>query len=156
MFGGVVEDTKMTLDAAFRWVDQLVSDPYAWVIEVEGQGIGEIRLHRINLEDQTASLALGILDPDQLGRGLGRESISLLSQHAFHDLNLHRLAVRVLAFNERAIRCYQACGFVIEGRERQTCRIGDERHDDIIMGLLVEEFRNSAAGPQCSGGTNPI
>jgi len=40
----------------------------------------------------------------------------------------------------RTIRCYEACGFVIEGRERQSCLIGEERYDDIIMGLLAPDF----------------
>jgi len=54
--------------------------------------------------------------------------------------------VRVLAFNERAIRCDQACGFAVEGRERQSCRIGEERFDDIIMGLLAPEFHAGRGG----------
>lgn len=117
-----------------------MADPHAWVIEVSGQGIGEIRLHRVDLHDQSASLAIGILDPARLGRGLGREAITLLARHAFTSMGLNRLSTRVLAFNERAIRCYRACGFVIEGRERESCRIGEDRFDDIIMDLLAREF----------------
>ena len=51
--------------------------------------------------------------------------------------------LRVLAINERAIACYRRCGFVEEGREREAARIGDEWHDDIIMGILAHDFGSS-------------
>jgi RimJ/RimL family protein N-acetyltransferase len=53
---------------------------------------------------------------------------------------LHRVSVRVLAYNKRAIRSYQKCGFVIEGREREAGPVNGQWHDDVIMGLLDREF----------------
>ena len=53
--------------------------------------------------------------------------------------------MRVLDFNSRAIAAYEKVGFVIEGRERQAARVGDDWHDDIIMGLIAEDFRLSRA-----------
>lgn len=72
---------------------------------------------------------------------MGRELIKLVLSHAFGTMGLHRVDLRVLAFNERAIRCYRSCGFVEEGRERESARIGDVWHDDIIMGILAEEYQ---------------
>jgi RimJ/RimL family protein N-acetyltransferase len=43
---------------------------------------------------------------------------------------LHRVSLRVVAYNVRAIRCYSACGFVGEGSEREAAYIGGNwRHD---------------------------
>jgi RimJ/RimL family protein N-acetyltransferase len=64
----------------------------------------------------------------------------LILDHAFHDLNLHRVGIRVLAYNTRAIRSYQRCGFLIEGREREAAFVNGQWHDDVIMGLLEHEF----------------
>jgi RimJ/RimL family protein N-acetyltransferase len=64
----------------------------------------------------------------------------LVLGHAFHDLKLHRISIRVLAYNTRAIRSYQKCGFLIEGREREAAFVNGRWHDDIIMGLLEHEF----------------
>jgi RimJ/RimL family protein N-acetyltransferase len=47
----------------------------------------------------------------------------------------------VLAYNERAIRAYQKCGFVVEGRERETAFVDGKWHDDLMMGLLSTEFQ---------------
>jgi RimJ/RimL family protein N-acetyltransferase len=36
-------------------------------------------------------------------------------------MNLHRVDLRVLAFNDGAIASYRKCGFVQEGCERESC-----------------------------------
>jgi RimJ/RimL family protein N-acetyltransferase len=46
----------------------------------------------------------------------------------------------VLAYNKRAIRAYEKCGFVIEGREREAAFVDGAWHDDVMMGLLDHEF----------------
>jgi len=126
-------------------VHNLVDHPRAWVIKTD-RLIGEVRLDRIDLQDRRASLAIGILDPNCLGRGLGTEAIPLVLGHAFADLKLHRISVRVLAYNARAIRCYQKCGFVIESREREAAFVNGQWHDDVVMDLLEHEFAARAGG----------
>lgn len=127
-------------DGAVRWVQRLIDHSHAWVIEVHGRLIGEIRLDNVDLHDRRASMAIGILDPAVLGKGLGSEAILLLVRHAFADLQLHRIGIRVLAYNQRAIRAYEKCGFVVEGREREAAFVNGAWHDDVIMGLLEHEF----------------
>ena len=55
-------------------------------------------------------------------------------------MDLHRISLRVIDYNERAIRCYKSVGFVEEGRERETAFIQGRWRDDLIMGLLDREF----------------
>jgi hypothetical protein len=61
----------MTEEGAKRWVQRLLDQDYAWIIEA-GSLIGGIRLDRVDLRDRRASLAIGIQDATQLGKGLGR------------------------------------------------------------------------------------
>jgi RimJ/RimL family protein N-acetyltransferase len=131
-------------DDARQWVERNLAHPLAWAVEADGRLLGEARLDGLDPHDRRARLATGLYDVAQLGRGLGREAIGLVLSHAFGALALHRVDLRVIAFNERAIRCYRACGFVEEGRERESARIGEHWHDDIIMGLLAREYRASA------------
>jgi RimJ/RimL family protein N-acetyltransferase len=114
---------EMNEIAAQRWLDALLVHPFAWAIEHDGRLLGEFRY-----------------DPARLGMGLGREAIRLVARHAFGVLGLHRIGLRVVAYNTRAIRCYRACGFVVEGREREAAYVAGERHDDVVMGLLAHEF----------------
>ncbi len=60
-------------------------------------------------------------------RGCGRE--------------LHRISVRVVEYNARALRACQKCGFVIEGREREAALVDGAWYDDVMKGLLDREYR---------------
>jgi RimJ/RimL family protein N-acetyltransferase len=131
--------TPLIREHAAASVQRLIEHPHAWVIE-HGKLIGEARLDRVDRQDRRASFAIGILDPGALGRGLGTEAAQLVLGYAFGELKLHRVSVRVLAYNERAIRSYQKCGFVVEGREREAAFVNGQWHDDVIMGLLEQEF----------------
>jgi RimJ/RimL family protein N-acetyltransferase len=140
MYGGSRADMRpMTEDAAKRWVQRLLEQNYAWVIEAE-QLIGQIRLHRVDLRDRRASLAIGIEDPARLGIGLGAEAIALVLEYAFNALELHRVSVRVVDYNARAIRAYRKCGFVVEGREREAAFVDGAWHDDVMMAILDREY----------------
>jgi [ribosomal protein S5]-alanine N-acetyltransferase len=141
MFGGDPDALPpLTEAAAQRWVDGLAAHPRAWVVEHAGRLLGEIRLDDLDQHDRRARLAVGLYDPAKLGIGLGREAIRLVLEYAFGELGLHRISLRVVAYNVRAIRCYSACGFIEEGREREAAHVAGEWHDDVIMGLLSREF----------------
>ena len=126
-----------------NWLDEIAACPTAWVIDHRGRFLGDLWLRAVNLQDRNARLGIGFYDPGLLGKGLGRAAIRTIFPHAFGTMALHRLSLRVLAGNQRAIRCYQARGFVAEGRERQSARMGDEWHDDVIMGCLATDIRHS-------------
>lgn len=141
MYGVSRNDVRpMTRENALLWVQTLSENPHAWIIESGGAAIGEIRLERVNFHDRRAFMAIGIFDPASLGSGLGTDAIRLLLEHAFKTLELHRISIRVLAYNSRAIRAYRKCGFREEGRERETAFVNGQWHDDIMMGLLDYEF----------------
>ena len=57
------------------------------------------------------------------GRGYGREVVKLLLDYGFRYLGARRIVLTTHAKNERAIRCFGACGFVEEGRPRQVVRL---------------------------------
>ena len=71
--------------------------------------------------------------------------------HAFTSLGLHRVALSVFAFNERAIRAYQRVGFTIEGRAREAIWRDGRWWDELHMSVLEPEWR--AARWQASGAT---
>ena len=141
MFGAYTTDwPPMTEARAARWVEEVEAHPLAWIVEHECRLLGQVRLDGLDLHDARARLVIGLYDAAKLGMGLGQEAIRLVLTHAFGLIGLHRVNLRVVAYNTRAIRCYRACGFVEEGREREAALVGGERHDDIMMGMLAREF----------------
>ncbi len=55
-------------------------------------------------------------------------------------MNLHRVELAVLDFNEGALTCYRRCGFVEEGRLRQDRFVDGRYVDVIVMGVLRKEW----------------
>jgi len=133
-------------EAAIRFIEQ---QDCAWVIDA-GRFIGHVRFHGKSAQDRRANLAIGIDDPAYLGKGYGTEAIMLALGHAFGQ-GMHRVSLRVLSNNFRAIACYRKCGFVEEGREREAACVNGAWHDDVIMGLLDREFAVLNEGPQSGG-----
>lgn len=129
-----------TMERAENWTRSLVDHPYAWVIERDGL-LGSARLDRVDFVDRRASFAIGLLQSQNIGKGIGTEATRAVLTYAFLELKLHRVSLRVLAINERAIRAYEKCGFQVEGRERETAFLDGKWHDDLIMGLLEHELR---------------
>lgn len=87
------------------------------------------------MQDRRASFAIGIHSPNWLGKGIGTDATRMVLKFAFSTLKLHRISLRVIAYNSRAIRSYEKSGFVIEGREREAGFVDGEWHDDIMMGI---------------------
>ena len=57
------------------------------------------------------------------------------------DVGLHRLELQVYAFNPRAQRAYEKCGFRVEGRRRDALLWDGERVDVLDMGILRTDPR---------------
>jgi RimJ/RimL family protein N-acetyltransferase len=62
-------------------------------------------------------------------------------EHAFGTLALHRVALAVFEFNERAIRSYRRCGFIVEGRAREAISREGRWWDELTMSILEPEWR---------------
>ena len=66
--------------------------------------------------------------------------------HAFGSLGLHRIALYVFEFNERAIRAYRRCGFVVEGRSRESIWRDGRWWDELAMSILESDWRATRGG----------
>jgi RimJ/RimL family protein N-acetyltransferase len=144
----------LTDEQAKAWVENIASHPAAWVIEHQGRAIGEILIDNFVEADHRAGLIVGILDVSCLGKGLGTEAIRAVAEFSFDVLSLHKLSMRVLSFNTRAIRAYERVGFVREGLERESALIAGIWYDDVIVGLLRRDFdalRGHMGSPSESG-----
>ena len=115
--------------------------PFA--IEAEGEYIGYCSL--MDLQNRHGNLELGIMIGDRAywGRGYGRDAVRLLLDYGFRYLGARRIGLTTHAKNERAIRCYLACGFVEEGRPRKAAWIEGEYTDLVEMSILREEWADT-------------
>jgi RimJ/RimL family protein N-acetyltransferase len=127
------------------WLDRAMrnDDPSSVTLVVEttdGEYAGAIGLMHLDQRNRSAEAGIVIGRPEDWGRGLGTEAMQLLLRHAFEELNLHRVSLRVYAFNERGIKSYTKLGFVEEGRLREAVFRHGAWHDVHLMAILQHEY----------------
>lgn len=105
--------------------------------------LGQLEFDGISWPHRTTYFSIVILDPEQRGQGYGQEALELGLRFAFHELNLHRVALTVFAYNTRAIVLYERLGFVHEGTHREFLERDGQRHDMLLYGLLRHEWEAS-------------
>ena len=122
------------------------SDCIYFAIETsdEHQHIGNIWLWDIDRRHQRAEVRVVIGEKARLGRGFGTEAISLISDYAFSQLNLHKVYAYVLSINPRARAAFEKAGFAVEGVLRQDRWTGDGFADVFFLGKLNEPHADTA------------
>ncbi|GAA3114660.1 RimJ/RimL family protein N-acetyltransferase [Kribbella aluminosa] len=111
------------------------------VIELtSGDLAGEALLWGIDLHNRQAHLGVALL-PAFRRRGYGGDTTSVLCHYGFVTLGLHRLQVETLADNAPMIAAATRAGFVREGVLRRSAWVSGSFSDELILGLLAEEWR---------------
>jgi aminoglycoside 6'-N-acetyltransferase len=110
-------------------------------IEVDGSLAGAIQYEEVT-DPMYRSAGIDLfLGAHWEGRGLAREAVGLVVRHLFEARGHHRITIDPAAANERAIRCYEAVGFVRVGIMRQYERAADGTwRDGLLMELLAKTF----------------
>jgi RimJ/RimL family protein N-acetyltransferase len=117
------------------------SDPMNLMVDdLNGKPIGTIQLYDISEQDKSCRLGIRIGDKDYWSRGYGGDAVNVIVEYAFTCLDINRVDLRVYEYNERAARCYEKCGFTLEGRTRKSAYIDGAYYDEILMGLLKSDF----------------
>jgi RimJ/RimL family protein N-acetyltransferase len=112
----------------------------AFIIEAEGQPVGDVNLFSIDQRNRSAALGLSIWRPEHRDRGYGTDAIRALLRWAFRELNLHRVELSVDPGNARAVHVYEKLGFTPEGRRRESAFSNGGYVDELLMGILAHEF----------------
>ena len=150
--------TPMRPEEIERFFAARVVGPDALAMAVHEQAtdrlIGTCAFSQLDGENGSALYHITIGESDAWGQGFGTEATQLMLDLAFGTLALHRIALYVFEFNERAIRAYRRAGFVIEGRSRESILRDGRWWDELAMSVLVTDWQATrAAGGTAAGGT---
>jgi diamine N-acetyltransferase len=124
------------------WIDAVLKDQSRTRIvlaiedKTDGACVGFVYLNNIDWFARNAEFGILIGERNRHGRGLAKEALCLVAGYAFETLNLHKLYLRVVAFNKRALALYRAFGFVQEGVQRQQAFLRGRYYDVVLMGLI--------------------
>jgi aminoglycoside 6'-N-acetyltransferase len=117
--------------------------------EADGGPIGYVQGTRHPGEDgvaRVAELDIMIGEPPYWSHGYGTDVVRTFLGHLFHDWKAHRVFLVPLAYNTRAISCYERAGFKQEGTLRDAEYVEGQWCDAIMMSILEQEFRDTQAG----------
>jgi RimJ/RimL family protein N-acetyltransferase len=78
--------------------------------------------------------------PDHHRKGYAREAIILGLGYMFGERRYQKCQVYVHDFNEASQALVSSIGFTLEGRLRRHDFFGGRYHDNLIFGLLAEEY----------------
>ena len=136
-----------TIENERKWLEEGIQNKenqIFGIVDLENDNLlGNCGLHKINSVNRTAVLGIFIGEKAERSKGYGTETIKLLLDYGFNYLNLHEIQLDVMAFNERAIRCYEKAGFKEYGRRRESEYINGKYYDLISMDILKSEFKEN-------------
>lgn len=111
------------------------------VVELAGETlIGTATLWGIDNHSRSAHIGLGLL-PSARGKGYGTDVVAVLCHYGFVVRGLRRLQVETLADNTGMLRSAERNGFVREGVLRSSAWVLGEFLDEVLLGLLAEEWK---------------
>ncbi|HEU5007572.1 MAG TPA: GNAT family protein [Jatrophihabitantaceae bacterium] len=136
---GPAAPAPLTREAYRHRLDSTESAGIRFMICVDYRAIGRIDLFDEDPLARTAEVGMA-LEPDARGKGYGTAALRQVVQFGFERRNLRRLHLVAIASNAAAIGCYRNVGFVEEGRRREHCWVRGRYEDEVLMGLLRDDW----------------
>lgn len=134
----------INIDVDIKWYENYMANRATTVrcaiVEEDDEILGLVSLTDINHMNQSAELHIMIGDSENQGKGLGTFAVKEILNHAFNNMNLHRVELGVLESNTRAIHLYEKCGFVREGLKREFCYKNGKFENLLVYSCLKNEF----------------
>lgn len=127
---------------ARAWIRSVSSakPPTIFAIEVEGEAAGGIGLHPgVDVYGHTAELGYW-LGEAYWGRGIITAATRAIVRYGFGDLGFTRIHAEVFANNSTSAHVLEKVGFQLEGRTRRAVVKFGETIDELLYGLLPEDF----------------
>ncbi len=133
-------------DVDEAWFDQYLKHRdrnvrLAMIHKKDGRYLGNVNLTNIHPINRAAEFSIVIGNKEYWGHGFGEEATRVMLDHGFLNLNLHRIYLSVIAYNDRALKLYEKIGFRNEGAAREGIYKDGAFHDVVNMGILKKEYR---------------
>ena len=107
----------------------------------EDRIIGMADLRNLDWKIKSASHGWKIGTKDYRGQGYGTDVVMTIMRYAFNELGLNRLECYILDYNIASQKLYlEKFGWKLEGRRRKSIYKYNKFHDQLIAGILKEEY----------------
>ena len=147
-----------TVEAIQAWYEQATSpgntEVHFTIYDLDDVApVGTALLVRVDQHAGTAEFGLTI--GERRNQGLGTEATRLVLDWAFTVMGLHNILLVTFSWNLPAIRAYSKAGFREIGRRRGAVVTYGQRHDQVLMDAVADEFTDSVLAKQAPNAESP-
>lgn len=125
------------------WYEKAIIDKQNLKFAIQtkaGEIIGLATLGKIDWKNRKANHGIKLSKNAPRGQGYATDAVMAVMKYAFEELQLNRLEGSLFEQNVASKRLYTKCGWVIEGKVRQSVFKNNEYRDEIILGILRDEY----------------
>lgn len=108
-----------------------------WVIQLDGKTVGYTGIDGIDWIRRQGESYLIVGDLAVQRKGIASEAVRLRTDHAFRELNLHRVYNWIVYDNVGSRRANEKGGYVEQGRMPRGFRRGAGREHDVWLGEVL-------------------
>lgn len=105
---------------------------------VDGTYIGNCMYYDLDRVKSQAEMGIVIGDRNYWSNSYGYDAVTTMLDYMFSEVNLNRVYLHTLAWNERALRCFSKSGF------KPVRKVRKMSHDFILMEVLRDDWMESA------------
>ncbi len=139
-FTNEVQDTRIFIEKSLK---RLASNDGYWAgIWYKGQIAGSIGFLYLDWGNKKTEIGYWLGEKFE-GLGLATKACALLIDHAFTDLGLHKVEIKMATKNEKSKAIPERLGFKREGMIRDYELLYGKYHDRVIYGLLEDEWKKT-------------
>lgn len=113
---------------------------YAFVIMLNNEMAGRIGIHYINNQNKIAAIGYWLGDGFQ-GKGIITRACSLLVDHCFNVLDMHRVEIKCATGNHKSRAIAEKLNFTKEGMLRQAELVNETFLDLYLYSMLKDEWK---------------
>ncbi len=124
------------------YYEKFEDNPYSWgftALNDSGVPVGSFQMSRVDYEAESVHLGFIVIDPEQRGKGLGHEMVTMAIRYGVEILGMKRITLNVFDSNKGAIRCYEKAGFVNEKRGDDDFPFQNEVWSYSVMAYTVTD-----------------
>ncbi len=130
------------LDEQSSWFEKIRNDKTKKKLLVytkDNEKAGMVTLFNIDHRNQKAEIGVYIASEYQ-NKGLAKESLKLLANYAFQELNMHKIYASIMSFNTMSIKLFESAGFKREYTKKEEVFTNGNFVDMEILSLYRRDL----------------
>lgn len=134
----------VSIEKEKEWIRNSIFDTSRIVLgiclTINNKLIGTVNIQDMDMINRKCRVPILIGDKQEWNKGYATEARMQALDFVFNERGLERVGALILESNIQSIKMHEKCGFIKEGFLRKSIFKNGEYHNQVLMGLLKEDF----------------